>query len=119
TLKPILQKQVQKDTHIMTDDAKAYKKLNKHFPKHDVICHSKGEYSRGIIYTNTIENFFSILKRGLTGVFQHVSEHHLQRYVSEFDFRYSRRKMSDTERFTSALSKIVGKRLMYRQPLSA
>jgi hypothetical protein len=92
----------------------AYKDLNKEFDRHDIICHNAGEYVRGPIYTNTIENFFSILKRGLTGVYQHVGPHHLRRYVGEFDFRYSNRHINDTERSGLVLQGIAGKRLMYR-----
>lgn len=117
TLKPILKEQVKKETYIMTDDAKVYNNLDSHFDKHDVVCHSKGEYVRDkIIYTNTIENFFSILKRGLIGIYQHCSSHHLKRYVAEFDFRYSNRKISDFERTVNALRGITGKRLYYLSP---
>ncbi len=117
TLKPILKAQVHENTAIMTDDMGAYSKIGQHFDSHDVIRHSRGEYVRaGNIHTNTIEGFFSILKRGLTGVYQHVMSHHLQRYVKEFDFRYTYRKVNDTERFNIALSLIEGKRLYYRLP---
>ncbi len=120
TLKPILQKQVSEQTRIMTDDMGAYSKLDQHFDSHDVVRHSRGEYVRGKdIHTNTIEGFFSILKRGLTGVYQHVWKFHLQRYVTEFDFRYSNRKISDFERFNFLLNCIGGKRLYYYQTVSA
>jgi transposase-like protein len=105
--------QVEKETHMMTDDMKSYKKLSKSFDKHDVVRHSKKEYVRGKIHTNTIEGFFSILKRGLNGIYQHVWSHHLKRYVAEFDFRYSHRKVSDIERFNIALKRTEGVRLTY------
>lgn len=63
--------------------------------------HTYGEYVRGEVHTNTVEGFFSILKRGLFGTYQHVSEAHLQRYLTEFDFRYSNRQalgIDDTTR---------------------
>lgn len=88
TLKRIMREQIEKDSCLVTDDFKSYKGLGKEFSTHDVICHSKGEYVRDKIHTNTIEGFFSILKRGLTGVYQHVSAQHLKRYIGEFDFRY-------------------------------
>ena len=113
TLEPILKKQVKKNTHVITDDMGAYQGLKKTFDRHDVVRHSRGEYVRGFIYTNTIENFFSILKRGLVGIYQHVGEQHLKRYVGEFDFWYNYRKVSDTERSVRALKGIVGKRLYY------
>lgn len=69
---------------------------------------------RGTIYTNTIENFFSILKRSLVGVYQHCGSQLLKRYVGEFDFRYNHRKIEDKERCDFALKCIEGKRLLYR-----
>jgi alkyl sulfatase BDS1-like metallo-beta-lactamase superfamily hydrolase len=72
---------------------------------------------RGDVYTNTAENYFSVLKRGIYGVYQHVSEAHLQRYLSEFDFRYNTRAAlgyTDGERAVKALKGIDGKRLTYR-----
>lgn len=117
TLKPILKEQINKETHLMTDEAAAYKGLIEYFNNHDSVRHGKGEYVRaGGIHTNTVEGFFSILKRGLIGVYQHCSSHHLMRYVSEFGFRYSNRKVDDTERFVITLKSTRGKRLYYRQP---
>ena len=76
------------------------------------------EYVRGNVHTNTIEGFFSIFKRGMKGVYQHCSEKHLQRYLAEFDFRYSNRAglgVDDAKRAQKALKGIVGKRLTYRR----
>lgn len=117
TLKPILKSQVNKDTHLMTDEFGGYKDLDQHFAKHDKIGHSRGEYVRGKIYTNTIEGYFSILKRGLIGTFHHVGAQHLKRYVGEFDFRYNTRKVTDSERTVLALQGIAGKRLTYTNVL--
>jgi transposase-like protein len=114
TLKPIMRKQIEKDTHVITDEMGAYKDLDKEFDNHSTVCHSQNEYVRGPIYTNTIENYFSILKRGLVGVYQHVGRQHLKRYIGEFDFRYNFRKIADEERRMVALQGIEGKRLMYR-----
>lgn len=116
TLREVLTNQVSKEAHLMTDDAGQYKKTGKKFVSHEVVNHSAGEYSRGYAHTNTIEGFFSILKRGLVGVYHHVGEQHLQRYVHEFDFRYNNRKGSDSERSDNALKGITGKRLTYRRP---
>jgi len=69
---------------------------------------------KGAIYTNTIEGYFSILKRGLTGVYQHCKSKHLKKYIGEFDFRYNNRKVTDAKRTDIALLGIGGKRLMYR-----
>ena len=82
-----------------------------------MVNHSAGEYVRGDDYTNTIEGFFSIVKRGVYGIYQHVSEAHLQRYLVEFDFRYSYRiktGFDDMARMDKALAGIVGRRLTYR-----
>ena len=113
TLKPILLSQVDADANLMTDEAKVYKKIGKEFASHEVVTHSKGEYVRGNVYTNTIEGFFSRLKRGLVGTYHHVSAFHLKRYVVEFDFRYNTRKSTDTERLMTLIGGIGGKRLMY------
>ncbi len=113
TLKPIMREQISKDTAIMTDEFGAYYGLDKEFKSHEKIRHNSKEYVRGRIHTNTIEGFFSILKRGLTGVYQHVSAQHLRRYIGEFDFRYNNRHISDSDRTAIALKGIAGKRLLY------
>lgn len=118
TLKPIIREQIERETHVITDDMGAYKGLDKEFDNHSVVCHSQGEYVRGPIYTNTIENYFSILKRGLVGVYQHVGPQHLKRYIGEFDFRYNFREITDAERRDVALQGIEGKRLLYRDSLT-
>src|SRR6202040_2365375 len=86
--------------------------------KHDQVNHSAGEYVRRengvLISTNTIEGYFSILKRGINGVYHHVGKQHLHRYLSEFDFRYNSRDVSDGERARLALKQVDGKRLMLR-----
>lgn len=80
--------------------------------------HSAREYVRDDVFTNTAENYFSVLKRGIYGVYQHVSEAHLHRYLSEFDFRHSNRAklgVDDSARAALALSGAKGKRLTYRK----
>ncbi len=114
-LKGIIKKNVETASTIMTDDFKSYKGLNKIFYAHKVVEHGKKIYSKpGGIHTNTIEGYFSILKRGIVGVYQHVGKQHLDRYLAEFDFRYNARKVTDGERAVLALKGIEGKRLMYR-----
>jgi hypothetical protein len=71
----------------------------------------------GRAHTNSLEGWFALLKRGVTGTFHHVSEQHLDRYVDEFSFRYNNRKVTDAERTVRALSKIGGKRLTYKEPI--
>ena len=121
TLKPILQAQIDPHTHLMTDGASHYKQVGKEFMAHEAVNHSQGEYARkskvaGVTaHTNTVESFFGLLKRGLVGTYHHVSESHLQRYCTEFDFRFSHRKTTDAERADQALKQIGGKRLTYRR----
>jgi transposase-like protein len=114
TLKPILLKQISESATLMTDEASMYKKVGQEFKAHNIVRHSLKEYVRGNDHTNTVEGYFSIFKRGMTGVYQHCSEQHLKRYVSEFDFRYNNRKVSDGERADIALKGIEGKRLTYQ-----
>lgn len=83
---------------------------------HQTVNHSRGEYARGSVHTNTIEGFFSLLKRGMMGTFHSVSRHHLHRYVSEFQFRYNARKLEDGQRGALAIQKGQGKRLVYQTP---
>ena len=110
-------KQINQNTTIYTDDALHHRSNKKFFKKHDSVNHSAYEYVRGGVHTNTIENYFSILKRGLNGVCQHVSPEHLKRYLAEYDFRYNYRQKlgyDDMDRADMLLKGIEGKRLMYR-----
>ena len=115
TLRPILTRHIDKQTYLMTDEAKVYPAVTGSFAGHGSVNHSGGEYVRGMFWhTNTVENYFSILKRGIVGTFHHVSQQHLSRYVAEFDFRYNTRKLKDGERADIALKSIEGKRLTYQ-----
>jgi transposase-like protein len=116
-LAPIIARHAHTDSRFMTDEAPMYTRTGKWFNDHQTVNHSVKEYVRDDAYTNTLEGYFSILKRGIYGVYQHVSEAHLKRYLAEFDFRYSYRiktGYNDMLRMDRALAGIVGKRLMYR-----
>jgi len=118
TLAPILRSQVATDTHLMTDEARTYINIGKEFAQHSTVNHGDKEYARGIAHVNSAESFFNILKRGLIGTYHHVGEQHLQKYVTEFDFRYNNRTklgVTDAERADKALKGITGKRLTYRR----
>ncbi|WP_321394995.1 IS1595 family transposase [Emcibacter sp.] len=115
TIVPILRQEIDRKSHIMTDEAGQYKHLKGDFGNHDFVRHGQGEYGRGPIHTNTIEGYFSIFKRGMKGVYQHCAKHHLHRYLAEFDFRYNGRDITDVERRDEALRSISGKRLTYRR----
>lgn len=117
-LKAIIRQNVHQSARIVTDDAPFYKGLNREFEGgHDTINHSAGKYVVGDITTNTVEGFFSILKRGMVGTFHSVSKKHLHRYVSEFEYRYNTRHLDDGERTAMAIRKADGKRLLYREPV--
>jgi transposase-like protein len=118
TLRPILVAQVDRKSVLMTDDAGQYRYMGREFLRHESVNHGIEEYVRGEAHTNTIEGYFSILKRGIVGTYHHVSQQHLKRYLAEFDFRYNERAklgVTDTERAEKALKGIVGKRLTYRR----
>jgi transposase-like protein len=117
-LKEFVCKNADNSCTIMTDEFKSYKRLRKDF-NHQFVKHSMGEYVRGNTHTNTIEGYFSLLKRGINGVFHHVSEKHLHRYLSEFDFRYNMRKQNDGTSACMLLNGVEGKRLLYRDSSSA
>jgi len=107
------------DSRLVTDGAQHYKFQVR---KHESVDHSKYEWVRGDVHTNSLEGFFSIFKRGLTGVYQHCGSQHLHRYLSEFDFRYNNRAklgIDDGARTVTALKGIEGKRLTYRRPDAA
>jgi transposase-like protein len=120
---PIVRANLDRESHVMTDEAARYAKLGDEFAKHDAVDHSRGEYgytdrkTGTKINTNTIEGYYSIFKRGMKGVYQHCAEKHLHRYLAEFDFRYSNRVrlgVDDEARAARALRGIIGKRLTYR-----
>ena len=118
TVRDILVRNADRKSILYTDESRLYTETGKEYAKHDTVVHSKKEYARGDVHTNTIENVFSVFKRGMIGVYQHCGEAHLHRYLAEFDFRYNRRaalKVSDTERHDDLLSRIGGKRLTYRR----
>ncbi len=115
-LRPIVEAQIRGATYVMTDEGGAAKKVSSEFARHGSVNHSAGEYVRGNVHTNTIEGYFSVLKRAIYGTYHHVSQQHLKRYLAEFDFRYNERSalgVEDAERTTKVLAGIVGKRLTY------
>ncbi len=117
-MRDVLRKNIERTATVHTDEHPIYRPLYKVFAKHESVNHRAGEYSRGNVTTNTVEGYFSILKRGLIGTFHHVGEQHLHRYVTEFDFRYNTREKlgySDMQRSDIALKQIAGKRLTYRR----
>jgi len=117
-LKQVIRENVTPESHVMTDDFGGYKGLKKEFRRHSTIRHTWRMYARRegdvLISTNTIEGYFSILKRGINGVYHHVGKQHLHRYLSEFDFRYNSRGIADGDRSLLAIRRVAGRRLTYR-----
>jgi len=112
TLQPIMLENINPATsRLMTDGHAAYRRMKEHLP-HEVIDHEI-EYVRGDVHTQHIDGYWSLLKRGVYGVFHHVSEGHLPQYLSEFDFRYNHRKVSDVERFAALMSQTQGRLQWY------
>jgi transposase-like protein len=120
TVLPILHANIAPEARVLTDDAGYYQSLRMHFADHGFTRHMVGEYvSRNdrTVHTNTVEGFFSIFKRGMKGVYQHCAHNHLNRYLAEFDFRYSNRLalgIEDADRANILLQGVKGKRLTYK-----
>jgi transposase-like protein len=115
----IMRANIRKESRLMTDEARHYKAIGREFESHESVNHGEEEYGRGVVHTNTVENFYSVFKRGMKGVYQHCAEKHLHRYLAEFDFRYSNRSrlgVEDAERAAMIVRGANNKRLMYRRP---
>jgi transposase-like protein len=121
---PLVNANLDLESHLMTDEARRYEAIGKDFASHGVVDHSRKEYgytdreSGAKVNTNTVEGFYSIFKRGMKGIYQHCDEKHLHRYLAEFDFRYSNRVklgVDDVERANRVLLGSTGKRLTYRR----
>jgi ISXO2-like transposase domain len=118
---PILRQNIRRESRLHTDEARHYKEVGREYAEHGAVNHSREEYARSDITTNTVEGYYSIFKPGMKGVYQHCKEKHLHRYLSEFDFRYNNRialGVDDQDRAANALKGITGKRLTYRGPSS-
>jgi len=115
----IVRENVERESHIHTDESKLYSQGLMDVRRHKRVKHTAGEYVRGDVTTNTVENYFSVFKRGMRGTYQHCAEKHLHRYLAEFDFRYNNRAalgVDDATRAETLAAGIVGKRLTYRRP---
>lgn len=119
---PIVLNNISREARLMTDEAKMYRKIGRDFAEHGTTTHARNEYVNPkdrTIHTNTVEGAFSIFKRGMRGVYQHCQEHHLHRYLAEYEFRYNTRQangIDDRGRAVRAIAGIVGKRLTYGGP---
>ena len=121
TVVPIVKANVAREARVMTDDGGHYYNKLGEFAGHGTVNHSAGEYVRYEwpfpIHTNTVESYFSVFKRGMRGTYQHCAEHHLHRYLAEFDFRHNNRValgVNDAQRAVNMVKGVRGKRLTYR-----
>lgn len=124
TLQAALTAEIDPSAVLMTDGYMGYRKLGAKFSEHHTVNHSIDEYARTThngrrAGVNSCEGFFSQLKGSIDGTFHHVSTEHLPRYLDEFDYRYSTRKMSDTQRMAHLVGRTAGRRLAYKQPRPA
>ena len=116
-VREILVTHADRASRLHTDESRLYPTLGKEFATHETVNHGAKEYARGDVTTNSVEGFFGVFKRGMTGVYQHCGEQHFQRYLNEFTFRYNHRVklgVNDTERAALAIRGAVGKRLTYQ-----
>jgi transposase-like protein len=116
-IREVMVRNIRRDSMLHTDESRLYTETGKEFAGHETVKHSAGEYVRGIVHTNTVENVFSVFKRGMKGVYQHCGEAHLHRYLAEFAFRYNNRSalgVEDTERASKLIHQVSGKRLLYK-----
>jgi transposase-like protein len=120
SIMPIVNANIAREAHLMTDQAMVYRKIGKEFAEHHTVNHGIKEYvnkARPELHTNTVENYFSVFKRGMKGTYQHCAHNHLNRYLAEFDFRYNNRTaldITDAQRADILLAGVVGKRLTYQ-----
>ena len=112
-VKVVVSKNVIPGSQIISDEFRGYRVLADESYAHHTVDHSAGEYVRGAVHTNSIENTWSLFKRGIIGIYHHCSDKHLQRYLNEFVGRANTRNLEDHERVNQTLSRVVGLRLTY------
>jgi transposase-like protein len=116
TVRNILVRNVSRQAALVTDESQLYDRVGEEYAMHQTVRHYGNEYvNRDGFTTNHVENFFGIFKKGMVGVYHFCGEQHLQRYLTEFSFRYTNRHVTDGERAALAVKGAEGKRLTYRQ----
>ena len=117
-MQDILLQNIYRNATLVTDESRLYTQLGREFVDHQTMKHVAQEYVNALGFTtNNVENFFGVFKRGMRGTYTFCGEQHLQRYLTEFQFRYNNRSglgVTDGERTAIALKGIEGKRLTYR-----
>jgi transposase-like protein len=110
----VIRDNVHPSSTILSDENSGYTGIGAEFAGgHHTVKHGKREYVRGEVHSNTVEGFFSLVKRGITGIYHNVSREHLHRYLAEFEFRYNNRELDDGDRTNAAIKAAEGKRLVY------
>jgi len=112
SVEPIVDAHVEKGITIYSDEWHAYNNLKDNY-NHGIVNHSVKEYVNGIIHTNGIEGFWSILKRGYIGIYHFMSKEHLHRYCIEFAYRYNNKQLTGREKFDIALINVSTARITY------
>ena len=118
TLKGFIRDNVKQGSTVVTDSFKSYVGLEINY-KHIVVNHSVGEYVKGKAHTNGIESFWALLKRGYYGIFHHMSEKHLHRYVNEFSFRHNAMLVDGMDCINMTIQNMNNKRLTYKELINA
>lgn len=114
TFKEVVRENIDPSAVVVTDTHLAYVGLANEFAAHLSVNHSQSQYRDGVAFTNTVEGFFSSLKRSIYGIYHSVSPKHLQQYCQETSFRYNERKITDKEKFIKSMKNAVGRRLTYK-----
>ena len=112
---PIIQQQVKQGSHITTDDLPLYRNIPRLGYEHTFVKHGEGEYVVGNSHTGSIDGYWSLLKRGIIGIYHQTSKKHLHRYCDEFAYRYNTREISDNDRFFDVLERVANARLTYKK----
>lgn len=115
TLMPIIRQNVKIGSTVMTDEFLSYNHLTQEGYNHHTVNHGSKEYVRGDVHVNNIESFWSHLKRGINGIYLHVSKKHLGKYCDEYSFRFNNRELSDYARFGAWFDHCSNKRLTYER----
>jgi transposase-like protein len=117
---PRIQEHLDRKSRLVSDSAPVFKFTGA--AEHEAVDHSKYEWARDDVHTNTLEGFFSIFKRGIVGIYHHIDSKHFERYAAEFDFRMNTRAklgIDDSQRAAIAVQRAKGKRLTYQTAHSA
>jgi len=118
TIRPIVEKWIEKGSIMVTDECRSYLPLNKDY-FHVSVNHSEGQYVSGAFTSNGVENFWSLFKRGVIGTFHNISPQHIQKYTDEFSFRYNNKGEKNIALFERAINKAANNRLTYKKLTNA